>query len=462
MLRFVRLVCVVFAILIATAADASAHPLGNFTVNRFSGIEVSPRAVRVRYALDIAEVPTFQEFATIDSDRNNVASPSELSAYAQKKAAFVIDGVRIAIDGVTTARPALGDAAAALNKGQGGLQVLRLDITFWVPLPRTTATIAYRDYNLATLPGWREVVATGVDGEAVIDGDVPLQSVSNGLRAYPARLLTHPPSVTSARIRVAPGAQVTPSPSPTDARTVVTTRLYGKEFASLIERDLTLPSIVVAIMLALGFGALHAIAPGHGKTVMAGYLLGTGGRIRHAVGLGVAVSLMHTASVIALSLLTLWLTNVFAPATVFPWLALASGLIIAGLGAGLFVVRWRARTHARAPHEHEHLPPTASPFSRKGLAAIAISGGLLPSPTAVVVLLGAVALHRVAFGVVLVTAFSVGLAAALAAAGILVLRARSLAESRWGIGPASILPSLSSAALFAVGVFLTVRAAMAL
>jgi nickel/cobalt exporter len=456
-LRLVCFAAVAFAVL--ACAGAGAHPLGNFTVNRSSILEVSPHFISVRYAVDVAEVPTFQEFATIDADKNNAASAAELSSYARSKAAFLVGGLRLTVD-ESALRLSVVSASAALNPGQGGLQVLRLDVVFSAPLARTTARIDYRDDNFESLPGWREVAAIGVSSERVASSDVPLVSPSGALRAYPTDLLRHPPATTAALFTVEPGTQIVPPARPRDARSVATTRLFGRDFAALVQRDLTLPSIVVAMLLAMGFGAVHAIGPGHGKTVMATYLVGSSGRARHAVGLGVAVSLMHTISVIALGLLTLWLTNLFSPAAVYPWLALVSGVTILGLGARLFATRLRARNHA-----HEHAPPTvpgASPFSRKGLTAIAVSGGLVPSPTAVVVLLAAVSLHRIAFGVILVAAFSIGLAVALSAAGVLVLRAHSYATLRWSLGPTSMLPVLSSAVLFGVGVYLTLRAAVTL
>jgi len=465
MANVLRLTAVVAAMLILTPASASAHPLGNFTVNRFSGLEVSQQEILVHYAVDVAEVPTFQEFASIDVDQNNSASPSELTTYADAKALFLLGGVRLMIDGVTTSL-SIRDAAALLMRGQGGLQTLRLDVTMSAALPRKMAVIEYRDRNFGSLPGWKEIVATGVLGETVVSSDVPSLSVSDRLRAYPRDLLAHPPARTSARFAVAPGGSAVGlgEPTPSDAQTVPSTRLFGREFAALIERDLTLPSIAIAMMLAMAFGAVHALAPGHGKTVTAAYLVGSGAKLRHAVGVGFAVSLMHTASVIALGSVTLYLTDTFSPAVAYPWLSFASGIVIVGVGAWMVTVRSRARARARAPehgdgHAHDDV---ASPLSRKGLAAIAVSGGLVPSPTAVVVLLAAVSLHRVAFGLALIVAFSLGLAAALSAAGVLVLRARTFTARRWGIGPGSILPVLSGAAVALVGCLLTVRALMSL
>jgi ABC-type nickel/cobalt efflux system permease component RcnA len=195
---------------------------------------------------------------------------------------------------------------------------------------------------------------------------------------------------------------------------------------------------------------------------------------------------MHTASVVALGLAILGASKVFAPEVVFPWLSLVSALVVLALGTYLLRARLRARSRARAPghlehahthgdgdvhehHEHEHghshdhghsHAPAAgiAPTSWKGLGVIALSGGLLPSPSALIVLLAAVALHRIAFGLLLVGVFSIGLASALTIVGILVIKARSYATRRWGESLTNALPIFSAAAILLIGVFLTAGA----
>ena len=481
MTRSLRAVTVTL-ILFLSAAPAWAHPLGNFTVNRFSGLEIAPDEIVVRYAVDMAEIPTFQESGSLDSDRDGSVSEEELTAYADDKADLLLDGVRLSVDAAPLSL-SIRDARASLRPGQGGLDVLRLDVTFAAPLRDAAVVIEYLDVNFVSLQGWKEVIAYGVRGERVVDANVPRESISDALHAYPKKLLQDPPDIRWARVDVAPGPEADRA-VPTEEGEVTSRReIFGDAFASLIERDISPLSVVVACLLALAFGAWHALLPGHGKTVMAAYLVGAEGKVRHAVAIGVAVSLMHTASVIVLGLTTLWLASLFPPEAVYPWLALASGIVVLGLGTWLFRVRWRLR-RARTVHEthhhhdvteeehrrahalgldHDHPAPAgASPFSRKGLVAIAVSGGLLPSPTALVVLLGAVALHRIPFGIALVGAFSIGLAAALTIIGIIVIRARTFAQRRFGIGVNSVLPLLSSVAIIVVGTVLTVRAAITL
>ena len=476
--RMPFVVAVIALLLVPGSADA--HPLGNFTVNRFTALEIGLDNITIRYTIDMAEIPTFQEFDQIDSDGDDFADATELSGYAQQKAEIVRSGLTLLADREPLALE-FKDASARLRPGQGGLKVARVDVTFDARLPDGATLIAYRDLNFTSIVGWKEIVAYPVDGQGFRDATVPASSISNELRDYPKRLLSDPLDVIVAGVSLQPGAAgAAPAPGEGAEETASMPELLGSEFASLVERDLSPLSVIVALILALGFGAIHALGPGHGKTVMAAYLLGAGGRARHALVIGVAVSLMYTASVIALGLMTLWLAHLFSPEAVLPWLALISGGVVVVVGGWLLRTRLTARRNARgsdlgprdqltdadhrAAHatgrEHHHHVPEESPFSRKGLVAIAVSGGLLPSPTALVVLLGAIALHRVAFGVALVGAFSIGLAGALAVLGVLVLKARSVAAQRWGIGPGSALPILSSVAIIIVGTVLTARAAL--
>lgn len=489
--------------LIMAAPAARAHPLGNFTTNRSSALEVSTTEVTVHYRVDMAEIPTFQEKSRIDSDGDGEVSGDELDRYARAMGRRLVEEVTLTADGELV-ELALGATRASLAPGQGGLDVLRIAASFIGDLPSERVALAYEDRNFTDPErlGWKEVTAFAVDGQGIESSSVPSRSPSDGLRRYPRDLLSSPPDVTRAHLILAPEAG-DGREGGSGAGTATTPQAGAtSSFAALIERPLSPVFFLAAVVLALGFGALHALGPGHGKTVMAAYLVGGRGRPQDALLVGVAVSLMHTASVVALGLATLAASNLFAPEAVYPWLSLAAGVVVLGLGAWLLWSRLGlvfpsgARSghpgghqHAAAghphahPHGHIHAHPhehdAAQPnhpapvrrhnggtgsgdkeplLSRRGLGAVALSGGLLPSPTALVVLLGAVALDRIAFGVVLVTAFSVGLAAALTVVGVLVLRARDFASGRLGHRAGVLLPVLSAAAIVVVGLFLTARA----
>jgi len=295
---------------------------------------------------------------------------------------------------------------------------------------------------------------------------VPARSVSDALLHYPKSLLSSPLHVTRGSVSFGPGrsgaAPGLPSGPETGPRPAVT----GGAFARLATwSGLSFRALAVALALALAFGAVHALLPGHGKTIMAAYLVGAGGRARQAVQVGVAVAFMHTVSVLALGLVVLGLTA-FAPEQAYPWLTLASGLFVLGLGAGLVWVRGRrshrghthGSTHGHG-HGHDHvLPGSDRPLSRKSLAGLALAGGILPSPTALVVLLSTVHQHRVAFGLSLIVAFSVGLAGALVSVGLLALKARAAIAPRLGGRLAYAVSLASATAIVIVGIVLVTQA----
>jgi ABC-type nickel/cobalt efflux system permease component RcnA len=222
--------------------------------------------------------------------------------------------------------------------------------------------------------------------------------------------------------------------------------------------------MLVGMLAAVAFGAWHALLPGHGKTLMAAAMVGSGAPARQALVAGIAVASMHTVSVIALGLLVIGLEHAFRPEAVYPWLRLASGIVALGLGLALARGRWRswraARSrsgasgghpeHGGAGHTHD-LP--AELLSRKGIAALAFAGGVLPSPSALVVMLAAIQRGRAAYGVGLVLAFSVGLAASLVAIGLGVMRARHVADRRAWVTARRVVPVLSASAIVLIGLY---------
>lgn len=421
------------------AGPASAHPLGNFTVNTYSGITVTPDRLEIEYVLDLAEIPTLQERSGLDADRDGVVESEEAQSWAGDRADDLAGGLQVALDG----RPldlAMDTASVELAPGQAGLDVLRLEATYTASVDGG-GRIEFRDRNYAALVGWHEVTAVGSGGIAVSRSSVPTTSVSSELRAYPEGLLSSPLDVRQAAFDFAPGEQTTGGVSP--AASEDRPGIEDSPLASLVSRpDLSVGVVMVALGAAFATGALHALAPGHGKTVTTAYLAGTATRTRHAVGAGIAVAVMHTASVVAVGLVVLLLARTFPAERIYPWLTVAAGAAAVALGGTLL---WRRLRHSHSNH-HDHKPP----LSRGGIAALAASGGLLPSPTAIVVLLGAVSLGRTAFGVSLIAAFGLGLAAALIAVGVAAVRLRDLMARR-AQRIAAFLPIAGAAAILVVG-----------
>jgi nickel/cobalt exporter len=470
----IALVFGTLTLLAVNALPASAHPLGNFTVNRYSGLDLSPGRVRVQYVLDLAEIPTYQETPNLDSDGDGRVSTTEGQAWADRTARAILAHVVLSVDGRPVAMTVVSDGVG-FRPGQAGLPILRLEIVFAGPLSSRSGSLRYQDRNDPGRIGWKEITARAEPGLSLIGSSVPAASVSMELHAYPTDMLSSPLGVTRAELSFLPGTgtagAVARSHGPTEAGAPVA---GGGAFASLVQRRLTPFVLILSVGLAFAFGALHALGPGHGKTITAAYLVGAGARRAQAIAVGLAVSVMHTASVVALGLVVLVLARTFPAERIYPWLELVTGLVALGLGLGLLIVRIRARRHGRDPwghghahphpHGHEHRPVGSDmagdhpePASRRGLLALAVAGGVLPSPTAFVVLLGSIHAHRIGYGLLLILAFSVGLAAALVAVGLFALRARTLVWRRMGGRWGSLVPIGSAAVIVGFGLFFATR-----
>jgi ABC-type nickel/cobalt efflux system permease component RcnA len=475
------LLALVLIAIVAPAASAWAHPLGNFTINLYSGLHIVPGAIRINYVIDMAEIPTFQAMPSIDTDGNGIASAAEMAAWARAEAPTLLPNLSLSVGGKPVPLRILS-TSMRFRPGQAGLPILRFEGLFVGSVDRT-GTIDYRDRNYADHIGWREITAVGEDGEVVRGSNVPTQSVSDALLSYPLDLLTSPLDVTSMHASFAPGvsgaAPAAQAPVGVGARPLLDT----SGFATLVEHHGVL-LVLLGLGLAIAFGAWHALLPGHGKTLMAAYMVGSETKVRQAVAAGSAVAVMHTASVLSLGLLVITLQQTFRPETLYPWLGLLSGVVAIALGGFLFIGRlsaWsrkrgtRAHEHAHAEgHDHEHdddlgrdhdrghphvheLPPGVPITSRKGLFALALAGGILPSPSALIVMLAAIDAHRVAYGVGLILAFSAGLAGALIVVSLGALRAREAMARRLSSFWGRLVPVFSASTIVGVGVFLAVR-----
>jgi ABC-type nickel/cobalt efflux system permease component RcnA len=187
--------------------------------------------------------------------------------------------------------------------------------------------------------------------------------------------------------------------------------------------------------------------------MVAAYLVGSRGTPRHALLLGLTVTVTHTAGVFGLGLVTLGLSELIVPEQLYPWLNLASALLVVGVGLSVLRARLRRR-HAQGHHHHHH-----GERSLRDLLAVGISGGLLPCPTALVVLLAAISLHRIGYGLVLILAFSLGLAGAMTAVGLAAVSARRFLRKKSFDGPlVRALPAASAALILALGLVMTTRA----
>jgi nickel/cobalt transporter (NicO) family protein len=432
------------AILVALAAPASAlaHPLGNFTVNRHTTVELSGRHIYVQYAVDLAEIPTFQ----LGKQVRSAAFAGEVARNLELK----LDGRRTELR--------LLERRVVARSGAGGLETLRFDAVY--VSTGTGSQLAFRDRNFGSRIGWKEVVVRGDDGAELRSASVPAESSSDVLRAYPKELLRSPLDVSTATARFSLGEGPGSPPSLDRAEAA---QHGGGGFESLVSRgDLSLGMILLSLAIAAFWGAAHALTPGHGKAIVAGYLVGTQGRPFDAVLLGGIVTITHTIGVFALGFVTLLLSRFIVPETLYPWLTLISGLLVVVVGGSVLFSRWRRHgyhhNHSHG-HEHGHHHDDHHNHDRRGLLGVGIAAGLLPCPSALVVLLSAIALHRIGFGLALIVAFSLGLAATITSIGLVAVLAKR-AFSRISLdGPLiRLLPAASAVVILLVGVTITLRA----
>jgi ABC-type nickel/cobalt efflux system permease component RcnA len=301
-----------------------------------------------------------------------------------------------------------------------------------------------------------------------VRADVGSTDPTHGLRSYPQDLLSSPPDVRSGSFAVSPGSGRLTAPEGPDggqATTNVALDGFANTLASSDDHGWLLLLLFAA---AFGWGALHALSPGHGKSMVAGYLVGSRGTPRHAAILGLTVTVTHTFAVFALGLLTLFASQYVLPEDLYPWLGVVSGASIVAIGLAVMrsrFKRWRAlRAEATGHAHHHHHHHDDGPITMRSLLALGVSGGAVPCPSALVVLIAAISQHRLGLGMALIVAFSLGLAATLTAVGLAVvyggrLVSRLRPEKRlFGARFAGALPAASASIIVIAGTLIALRA----
>ncbi|MCP2328859.1 ABC-type nickel/cobalt efflux system permease component RcnA [Hamadaea flava] len=446
MRRLVVLALATLAVLLLVPARAEAHPLGKFSVNQSLQVTVRADAVTMLAVIDLAELPTLADKPTASAAR----TCAEVAANVTVK----LDGIPAAwrTDGVTLAYAA----------GAAGLETSRYECRLTASAAKSTVDIS--NGYLTDRVGWREIVVAG-EGTAVDAGGLPATSPTNGLRDYPQDLLASPLDTRTAAIQIGrSGSAAVFAALPSGSSW--TTRAEQTLEGIVGDGNLGLTGVLLAFVLATLLGAAHAALPGHGKTVMAAYLAGRSGRPRDALLVGATVTFTHTVGVLVLGLLITAVAGI-AGEHVLRWLGIASGVVVLAVGAGL-LARSRHAHHHHHEHEHRHQTGTHNdrPRSRLSLAGLGVAGGLVPSPTALVVLLAAIGLGRGVLGVTLVLAYGAGMAATLTAAGLLVLeiRRRGLKRwprpGRWAHRLQHALPPVTAAVILLAGATLILRSIM--
>lgn len=469
--------------------------MGNFSISHHAAIHVEGPELRIRLRIDLAEIPTQQEKPTLDTDGDGKFSPAEQEAYLAKLAPELTKQQSLTVDGQPV--PLTIVASEMLERpGAADLPTLLITVVFRAPLASSTAVheVIYRDNSYDDRTGWREMTVTAAGGARVVKSDAPAVSRSHELEAYPTDLSFAPPTQREARatIELEPTiATTTATTAPATTQSVVasqgpTARNGGTpqdRFTQLIShKELSLGVVMLALASALVFGAFHALAPGHGKTVVAAYLVGSRGTARHAVLLGVVVTFTHVIAVFLLGVIVLSASKSIVPERVYPWLGFVSGILIVAIGLWQFVQRfaavqmkehshggvahshsggWFNHDHTHGPGGHTHEIPDR--ITLTSLITLGVSGGIVPCPSALVVMLSAIALKRIALGLTMIVFFSVGLAATLIAIGLVTLYARRLLDRFDWESDRSLLrklPIVSSALIAALGFVIAIQSLM--
>jgi nickel/cobalt transporter (NicO) family protein len=444
--------------------EAQAHPLGNFTINHYSSLQFTEETARIAYVLDFAEIPTLQQKARLDADGDGKLSDREANAYLEAEMPSLVESLRLrAGDEILSLE--VRDRSAEYRPGQGGLPTLRVEAHLMAGLPKDWRGEAhFADQTYENRLGWREIVVKGGPGVAIRNSTVQAKSVSDELRSYPQDMLSSPPDVREATFTLVDGGGSVENETAGRTAERVGTSFGGVtgRIDELVSAERLSAAVVALSMLAAFFwGAAHALTPGHGKAVVAAYLIGARGTARHAGILGLTVTLTHTAGVFILGAVTLYLSRYILPEVLYPWLSVASGVLVVLIGLTLLYRHLNSmshdsraghtqaehthphdgehshahhthshghHTHSHGGHTHSHLPADDSKVTWRGLVALGVSGGLVPCPAALVLLLGAISLDRLGFGMVLVLAFSAGLAVVLTGIGLLMIYARKRFE----------------------------------
>lgn len=405
------------AFVLAATLPAAAHPLGNFTINHLVKIRVAGDRVYARYVLDLAEIPTFQVMrARSASGRFDRA---ELARWAASLTPTILSGFTLIVDGKRVVL--LADAPHARTRpGAGGLPLLYWTADLHSALPPThgerTLTAIDRVYQGRL--GWKDIVVA------------PQAEPTHELLHYPGALLGSPRQVSAvsatlaasgAAIYIVVQEQAPPAPAGSSSQ------VRSNTLSDMIAHGSSSPLFVLLTLLtAIGLGALHALEPGHGKTLLAASLVGARATSKQAVILAAGLTFAHTIGVVLLGVAMLFAARSIVPENIYPWITIGSGIAVAVLGA-----RSLARyLHGAAPHDHAHIIPGNEPLSFTNVVLVAMSGNIAPCPAALVVLLTALTLHQVAYGMVVVVAFSVGLASLLTAMGLGFVRGAAWISTR--------------------------------
>jgi nickel/cobalt exporter len=480
----VRVAIVATLVIMLFSVQAFAHPMGNFSISHYAGIHIRPDSVELDYLIDMAEIPTFQEMQ--QSGMPADSGDSLVTKYLRSKATNLAQGLSLTLDGRALVLEPLSQQVIFLQ-GAGNLPTMKMGFVYRARLTEScrenVCELTYNDSNFPGRAGWKEIVISALSGVHRDGGAGLLVDRSSRLTDYPTDLVNSPPQDLTTKIaftvtapvlakpRAEPVETAAPQPAPAPVATPVELKPNRQTpprnaFTELMTRkEISFGFALIAALIAAGLGALHAMEPGHGKTIVAAYLVGSKGTWRHAVLLGLIVTVSHTAGVYLLGAVTLYAQKYIMPDRLYPFLSVISGILITGMGIYILLKRMAGEefaSHVHGPEGHSH-GVFVEKFGKKQLIILGVTGGMVPCPAALVVLLSAVALHRVGFGLFLIVAFSMGLAAVLIGMGLAAVYAGRLI-SRVPMEGRLIrlwMPAASAAMITILGFAIAIRGLMA-
>ncbi len=466
-----RLAVIALLTLLCVVTAASAHPLGMSSINRYAGVRLHAEHLELDYLLDYAELPAWREIETLDTDHDERVTPAERDRYLDQVAAQVLASLTLVVDGVAVT-PTVAARSLDAPPGQNGLSTLRIALELRAPLPPIAGVrntnVRIHDDLYARRDGWRELGALPSPTATLRSSTLPASTTGAGPQlAYPVDP-RNPTAVRAAMPRQDDATFVFERHPPDDSASAATARPRmptgegdpsGRRLAGLLRSvDRTWGFALFALALAFGLGAGHALSPGHGKTLVAAWMVGDRGRPRDAVVLGFTMAATHTLSVFVLGMFALPLEARIGSDKLLRTLELVAGTLVVGLAVTQLPARWRRWRAGPVEVAPGETTAPAVPTTRS-IVAMGVSGGIVPCPGALVVLLTAVALHRVAFGLGLLVAFSLGLASVLTAIGLSIAYAQRRVTTRWRTPRLMLLvPVLSSVVVLSLGALLAARA----
>ncbi len=474
-MRIFRVALIAIVALCCVRFGADAHPLGNFTSNHLTRIDVGTATIDLHYVLDDAEIPTFSLLRSLDA--RGKPSAAALQAWALEHAREIAPQLVLTVGGKPAALTLEG-THVQLRLGAAGLSTLYFSADFRAARPPGAQHIEYSDTTLLGRIGWKDVVVP------------PQREPTQELRVYPNALIGSPRDRTSVALTVSGAGSVAVTDVGAAPIFGVASTARMNDLSDVLARNLSDPLVLFgAVLLAIGLGALHALEPGHGKTLLAISLVGARATVSQAAILAAALTVAHTIGVLIFGVVVLTLARYIVPEALYPWIALLSGVFVALLGARALareISRRRSphdhdhgHAHAHGPgehhhhdhddagfseavHAHSHLIPGTAPISFRSAIIAASTGNVAPCPAALVVLLAAIATHRIGWGLVLIVAFSIGLALTLTLLGVAVVRGAAWLTRRPQFDRlARHAPLVTAAAISVIGAWMIGEGAVA-